>query len=200
MDTNRMPRIAAAIIVVAAAPLMLAAARGATPPTQTPPVSSATSIVVKITGAKQGAFKSEVTGRAGEIGKLGQIQGFGFQFELKSPRDAATGQASGKRQYLPITFTKEWGAASPQLLQALSTNEILTSVEFDFVRPNALGEQTVYYTIKLTNATVSALRSYIGGAGTTDQRALEDVSITFQKIEVEDKEGKTMAMDDWRAL
>ena len=198
MDTNRMPRIAAAIVVVAAAPLMLAAARGSTSPTQTPPASSATSIIVKITGSKQGAFKSEVAGKG--VDKLGQIQGFGFQFELRSPRDAATGQASGKRQYSPITFTKEWGAASPQIFQALSTNEILPTVEFDFVRSNALGEQTVYYTMKLTNATVSALKSYIGGAGTTDQRALEDVSITFQKIEVEDKEGKTMAMDDWRAM
>jgi len=32
-----------------------------------------------------------------------------------SPRDMATGMASGKRQYAPVKFVKEWGAASPDL-------------------------------------------------------------------------------------
>ena len=32
-----------------------------------------------------------------------------------SPRDSASGMATGKRQYAPVRITKEWGAASPQL-------------------------------------------------------------------------------------
>lgn len=32
---------------------------------------------------------------------------------LYSPRDVATGQASGKRMHKPVTFVKEWGAVSP---------------------------------------------------------------------------------------
>jgi hypothetical protein len=32
---------------------------------------------------------------------------------LVSPRDAATGQASGKRSYKPIRILKEWGGSSP---------------------------------------------------------------------------------------
>lgn len=36
-------------------------------------------------------------------------------YEVKSPRDLATGQASGKRQHQPVTFVKEWGAATPRL-------------------------------------------------------------------------------------
>jgi hypothetical protein len=32
-----------------------------------------------------------------------------------SPRDSATGMATGKRQYAPIKIVKEWGAASPEL-------------------------------------------------------------------------------------
>ena len=35
--------------------------------------------------------------------------------EIKSPRDLATGQASGKRMHKPVTITKEWSAASPIL-------------------------------------------------------------------------------------
>ena len=37
-------------------------------------------------------------------------------------RDAATGQASGKRQYKPITVVKEYGAASPMLRGSSSNN------------------------------------------------------------------------------
>ena len=36
-------------------------------------------------------------------------------YEVISPRDLATGQASGKRMHKPMVITKEWGAASPQL-------------------------------------------------------------------------------------
>ena len=32
-----------------------------------------------------------------------------------TPRDAASGMATGKRQHAPVRITKEWNAASPQL-------------------------------------------------------------------------------------
>ncbi|MFL6760148.1 hypothetical protein [Sphingomonas sp.] len=32
-----------------------------------------------------------------------------------SPRDSASGMATGKRQYAPVKIVKEWGAASPEL-------------------------------------------------------------------------------------
>ena len=36
-------------------------------------------------------------------------------YKVRGPRDAASGMASGKRQHGPVTFVKEWGAATPQL-------------------------------------------------------------------------------------
>ena len=36
-------------------------------------------------------------------------------YSVTSPRDPASGQASGKRMHKPVTFVKEWGAATPQL-------------------------------------------------------------------------------------
>jgi hypothetical protein len=38
------------------------------------------------------------------------------QYQVISPRDAASGQASGKRMHKPFTIVKEWGAATPQLM------------------------------------------------------------------------------------
>ncbi len=36
-------------------------------------------------------------------------------YTVKSPRDAGSSQPSGKRTHKPVTFVKEWGAATPQL-------------------------------------------------------------------------------------
>ena len=36
---------------------------------------------------------------------------------VPNPRDSASGQATGKRQHKPVTITKEWDAASPQLMK-----------------------------------------------------------------------------------
>jgi hypothetical protein len=38
-----------------------------------------------------------------------------ISYGVKSPRDVATGQSSGKRTHKPVTFVKEWGASTPML-------------------------------------------------------------------------------------
>src|SRR4051812_34639860 len=42
----------------------------------------------------------------------GQLTGASY---IVSPRDTASGMATGRRQYAPVKFVKEWGAASPAL-------------------------------------------------------------------------------------
>ncbi len=85
---------------------------------------------VKMKGKKQGDFKGESIRK--EWDKW--MTGLSFEYSVQAPRDIATGQASGKRQHSPVIFTKEWGASSPLLLQALVSNEILENVEFDFIK------------------------------------------------------------------
>lgn len=41
-------------------------------------------------------------------------------YSVKSPRDAASGQATGKRTHKPVTFVKEWGASTPQLFNVVA--------------------------------------------------------------------------------
>ena len=50
------------------------------------------------------------------------------QYQVISPRDAASGQASGKRMHKPFTIVKEWGAATPQLM-AMKTGYDVKKVE-----------------------------------------------------------------------
>ena len=152
---------------------------------------------IKMEGSKQGTFKDEVT-------DPGQgSRGLGFEQAVTSPRDAASGQATGRRQYSPILITKEWGAASPQLFQALVTNEALKTVQFAFYGPTGGSTDettTPFFTIKLTNAFVSKLEKYknfnaAGHQDAHDERFLEDVSFTFQKIEMVHVASTTAASD-----
>src|SRR5687767_8170397 len=45
-------------------------------------------------------------------------------YTIKSPRDSASGMASGKRTHKPVTFVKEWGAATPQLRTMKTTYDV----------------------------------------------------------------------------
>lgn len=137
-----------------------------------------------IEGTKQGVFPG---------GKGGAIAGLRFGYGVKSPRDAASGQATGKRQHGPVVITKVVGTASPQIFQALTSNEVLKVVAIFLPGGEGGG-----YTVKLRNAAVSEIKQYTD-AGNGQAVVLEDVSFTFQRIEVEDPGTRTMAMDDWTA-
>src|SRR5262249_49700150 len=116
-----------------------------------------------------------------------------------SPRDPATGLPTGKRQHHAITFVKNWGAATPQVFQALVNNETLKTVLFEFSRADPTGKEFVFQTVTLTNASVSGVKEYTqpNARGGTDNFDL--VSLTFQKIEITNNDGKTTATDDWGA-
>jgi type VI secretion system secreted protein Hcp len=137
--------------------------------------------------AAQNTFKSEVKPPLPRTGTIAGIR-FSYQATLQV---AQAGLPAGRRQYSPITFTKVWGPSSPQFVTALATNETLTKVTFEFA----------HQTITLTNAHVSSIKRYVGvpmGNEAADTRELEDISFTFQKIEIVDQVGGT-AMDDWMA-
>ena len=119
----------------------------------------------------------------------------GFDYGVSSPRDAATGQASGKRIHKPLIITKELDKSSPILFQALVTNEVLPEVNFQFTRAGSDGKEIQYYTIKLTNATISEIHQ--SDQGKNGARPYEQVSFVFQKIELDWSDPSVVAVDDW---
>jgi type VI secretion system secreted protein Hcp len=153
----------------------------------------ADSFYVTIVGRRQGKFHGDGGGPGGKI------KGLAFHYQVSSARDTATGQSTGRRQHSPVTFVKMWGASSPQLFEAAVSNEVLNSVLFEFIETNQAGEEYVFQTIKLTNASVASLKQDASAAyGGHDLQDLEEVSISFQSIEMENKTTQTVAADDWR--
>lgn len=95
---------------------------------------------------------------------------------IQSPRDVATGQASGKRMHKPLIITKELDKSSPLLMKAMQTGMLIREMDVD------LGHPTMHSTsgrFKLTNVMVSSVQKSGGG-----DRPTETVSFTYQKIEM----------------
>lgn len=153
---------------------------------------------VTITGSKQGQFHGEGTSNQ----QKGKIPGLRFEYEVLSPRDAASGLPTGKRQHKPIVITKEWGAATPQIINALVTNENLKQVVIQFYRHSADGRQEIDHTITLTNASVADFKQYANAElhdGSTEKLQMEDVALTFEKIEFKDNASGLVVADDWNS-
>jgi type VI secretion system secreted protein Hcp len=136
----------------------------------TPPDPNAIAGTLAVTGQKQGAFNTTLTG---------------FSHEIVSPRDPASGLPTGQRMHKPISITKQLDATTPLLLNALVNNENLTSVLLGLMRN---GQQVA--TIKLTNANIS---DYVANGGN------ETWSFTYQKITWTWVDGGITAQDDWEA-
>jgi len=157
----------------------------------------AVQIYASFKGVKQGDFKGEST----QKGHEGTVPGVAFSYGVIIPRDTVTGQATGKRQHQPVVFTKEWGASSPQFYTAAYTNEVLSQVTFNFYVAGPTGLQQLDHTVKLTNATIISVKQSIHlpqqGGPVIDSRELEEIALTFQKIEIASIPGSTTATDTW---
>ena len=153
---------------------------------------------VSIEGEKQGKFKGEQSFSKLAADKMTAIR---VSFGAVSPRDVTTGLATGKRLHDPVRFTKENGASTPQIFQALTQNENLKKVVFEFTRANASsGKEEVHFVVTLTNASVSKISTHLDQTHRGDPfdgKELVDVELTFETILIEDKIGKTTAQDDW---
>ena len=152
---------------------------------------------VSIKGQTQGKFKGESSFSKFGSDKITVIR---FSSGVVSPRDAASGLPTGKRQHQPIRFTKENGAATPQIFQALVSNETLTTVTFEFTRSNPSGKEEVHYVVTLQNASVASVITQFDQTSRGDPfdgHELVNVELTYESITVEEKIGKTMAQDDW---
>jgi type VI secretion system secreted protein Hcp len=154
---------------------------------------------ITIQASRQGQIKGNSPG----MGKQGQIECIGFTFSAQSPRDPATGLPTGRADRSPVTIVKHLDGATPQLLQALYTNEPLPSVLIEFSRKGMDGRLAVYQTIRLTNATIGKIAQF-GGVECSDKlipntSPIEQVSFTYQKMEVDNLESRTTMTDSWNA-
>ncbi|MBS1801104.1 MAG: type VI secretion system tube protein Hcp [Acidobacteria bacterium] len=154
-------------------------------------------VYATVTAAKQGVFKGDST----QKGHEGKIKIDSVSYGVVSPRDAASGLATGKRVEQPVVFSLNWNACSPQFFGAAYSNENLTTVLFEYFSSDKTGVERLDHTVKLTNASIAEIREAYAAmtpTGAVDGNDVQTVSLTFQKIEITNTVGGITAVDDWQ--
>ncbi len=168
------------------------------------PADAALMAYAYIKGQKSGQIKGSITqkGREDSIGIIA------YEHQVQSPRDAASGQATGRRQHGVFKITKELDRSTPLLYSAWVNNENLPEVVFKFWTPQmkggaGVGAEVQHYTVKLTNARIVEVRSTMQNIRHPELvkfNEQEDVSLTYQKIEWTWNDGGITASDDWESI
>jgi type VI secretion system secreted protein Hcp len=149
---------------------------------------------MKLRGQKQGDMKGGVTIK----GREGAIKVLSVSHEVVTPREAASGLPTGKRQHKPFTFVVELDRAAPLLYTALTTNERLSSLELEFYGPNSKGVEAALYRVSLAGASLAniELRSPTEHDPPGARETLR-LTVTYQKITWVWIEGGITATDEW---
>ncbi|MGJ7511995.1 Hcp family type VI secretion system effector [Variovorax sp. GT1P44] len=152
-------------------------------------------------GQKQGDIKGSVT----QKGREGKIMVIAVSHEVISPRDAVSGQATGKRQHKPLVITKELDRSSPLLQSALANNENFPTCTLEFWTSQLSsaaggGVEKQHYTIELVNASIASISFRMlnnKDPEMTRYAEYEEIAFTYQKITWTWKDGGITASDDW---
>ena len=148
-------------------------------------------IEMMVKGQKTGVFKGDSL----QKGHQDQIVLSAFALDVVSPRDPASGQATGRRIYKPIMVTKELNQSSPQFMNAVATNENLTTVVINFYQTTRTGTEVNFYRVTLTNAHITEVSQHTAGS-TVD----EDVFFVFTKITEDSLTGHTSFIDNFETV
>jgi type VI secretion system secreted protein Hcp len=167
------------------------------------PAAAESNAYMRVKGLKQGEIKGSVV----QKGREGQIMVIAMDHAITSPRDAASGLATGKRQHGALMIAKELDRSSPQLRTALVNNEVLSEVVLMFWQPQlraatGMGSEVQYFTITLKNASISGIREVMPNNKVSDlaqRAAYEEVQLTYQSITWTWNDGGITASDDWQA-
>jgi type VI secretion system secreted protein Hcp len=122
---------------------------------------------------------------------------YDFAWNVISPRDAASGLPTGKRMHKPVSLRLRSSAATVLLANCLAHNENLTSVEvFWFATDPDTGAREPRQRLYLINANLASFSTYT----VREQDELVtyvDVTMTYQKIGIEDYTVGAAFEDDW---
>lgn len=131
---------------------------------------------MKVQGKKQGLIGSSASGAA----------------------NGWTSLASYTQEKKTVIVTRPVDAASPKFSQALNTNEELTLVVLQLLKKVANGKQVPDRIVRLTGVVISKIRRD-GPDLTRNGVHLEEVSFTFQAIQIQNASASTSTTDDWTA-
>jgi type VI secretion system secreted protein Hcp len=131
-------------------------------------------------------------------GREATMEIYGWSHEVVSPRDAASGLPTGKRQHKPFRIIKSIDATTPLLMRTLLDETQFALVTIESERSSYGGARETYIKVEMENVSVvGSLVDRPEGLGLTgDPEVLEAVSFDYQTIRWTWADGST-AQDTW---
>ena len=156
---------------------------------------------LSLTGQKTGQIRGSVT----QKGREGKIAVIACSHDVTSPRDAASGQATGKAQHTPLVVTKELDRASVPLHQVQVDNEIFKEWKLEFWTPQlrastGVGAEVQHFTIQLTNASIASFAMRMPNNKHPDLtrfETYEEIAFVYEQIEWTWMDGGLSATASW---
>jgi type VI secretion system secreted protein Hcp len=152
---------------------------------------------MRLTGQSQGEIRGSVT----LAGREDSILIIAYGHDVVSPRDAASGLLTAKRQHSPLRITKEIDRSTPLLMNAWANGEMMTQFELRFWRPSATGKETQFYTILLEGARIVSISQEMLNNQYPENAAhkeREHVTFVYDRIEWVFEDGGIAFNDGWR--
>jgi type VI secretion system secreted protein Hcp len=151
---------------------------------------------LKLKGQKQGQIDGDCTMK----GREKTIEVIAVSHSVISPRDAASGMPTGKRQHKPYQITMQNGSQTPMLYYALVNNEMITEWTLQYYRPSPSGAEEQYYTVALGQASIASIDFKMANVKHPElTRFTEylDVAFTYEKITWTHNKPQKQSEDDW---
>ena len=109
-------------------------------------------IALKLHGQKQNDMNGENPQTT--LDRENTIEVLSLTQTVKIAFDRATLQATGRRFYEPLEFTKPMDRSTPMLIQAVTTNEAVDG-EFLWYRLNSNGQDEKFFSLKFTGGRIA---------------------------------------------
>jgi type VI secretion system secreted protein Hcp len=132
---------------------------------------------------------SDIQGESSQssLGREDSIECLYYEQAVSTAREAASGMATGRRQYQPLLIRKRIDRSSPLIAKALTENQVIEGT-FRFYRPSLSGDGTTeeYYTVRIKQGRVGSIKQFVPdvlGTETSVAPPQEEVSFVFNTIE-----------------
>ncbi len=136
-----------------------------------------------------GENQGNIEGSCEASGKEDTIVVVGNEHRVYLPTDPQTGLPTGQRRHEPYTILKYIDKATVPFYQAMCQGEHMAQVEIKFYRINPVGQEEHYYTVKLTDAIITEIRTITPN--------LESVSFVYNRIDWKWEPDNIEAYDTW---
>jgi type VI secretion system secreted protein Hcp len=148
-----------------------------------------------------GSFTADSVGNIYVEGHEDEMMVQAFDHDVTVPTDPQSGQPAGQRVHKPFKFTVALNKAVPLMYNALTSGEMLPTVDLKWYRTSVEGKQEHFFSTVLTDATIIDIKCnmpHCQDPTQSDFTQLVTVSVSYRAINWDHIVSGTSGADDWR--